>query len=201
MAIISGSYSAAWGHTNPINDNYLPLGNTATGFRETTSMSARTINFDALGEAPADMIFTGVTMFIDFVLQEFDARVIDVFRWRCFTGGTDAVDPIAVPASPDYVPGIGQTKTAGGSLWDRARPLVLTSCIAGVNPYQKIYYKTILAPNYDFDVNYSHTERVLPYRLIVLPVLGGTDILEEPDDPARPVGCTDLAYCHEIPWP
>lgn len=171
MSVIRGSYSATY--------NALAVGNTQVGFRHSYSYNGRNINFDAVGETPVDIIFAGLNMNVDFVAQEYDAAAIDILRW-----------PFHVTP--------GQVDPAGLSLWQAAKPLILTSCLTGVNPQTLTFIKAILAPGFDLDINYSHQERPLPMRLVVFPVkynaVGYTT-------PEMPTGCDDVVYFTETDWP
>lgn len=187
--IVSGAYFAYWGagdylSTDPIS---YALGNTQTGIRVSHNYQGRDINFDALGAAPADSLFLGVSMTIDFVLMEWGLGGavrpgIEQLRWNSFTGAT-----------------LGYSKPAGGSLWERAKPLVLRGCFNNIDPQEIVFFKTILMPGFDLDTNYSHIERVLPVRMMVFPV--GYEAEIDPDNPIRPIGCSELAYFEETNWP
>lgn len=170
MTIIRGAYTATW--------NSLAVGNTEIGFRVSYSYKGRPINFDAVGETPVDIIYAGLNMNIDFVAQEYDAAAIDSLRWPW-----DGI--------------IGNLSPAGLSIWELAKPLILTGCTSGVDPETITFYKTILAPDYNLEIDYSHKERPLPIRLIVLPVkYNGAGYAT----PALPSGCTDLVYFDEANW-
>lgn len=170
MSVIRGAYNATY--------NALAVGNTEVGFRLSYSYRGRNINFDAVGETPVDVIFSGISITIDFVAQEYDAAAIDILRWP-FNGIVGSIDP------------------AGLSMWEAAKPFVLTGCTNGVDPQTITFYKTILAPDFDLDIDYSHRERPLPMRLIVFPVkynaAGYTT-------PAMPSGCTDIVFFEETNW-
>jgi len=171
MSVIRGSYSATW--------NALAIGNTEVGFRKSYSYRGRNINFDAVGETPVDTIFAGITMTIDFVAQEYDAAAIDSLRWP-------------------FHATLGTVAPAGLSLWTAAKPLILTSCVTGVDPATITFYKTILAPDFQLDIDYSHKERPVPLRLMVFPVAysqGGYAT------PSMPTGCLDVVYFEETYWP
>lgn len=159
MSIVRGSYNATW--------NSLSVGNTEIGFRHSYNYRGRTINFDAIGETPVDTIFAGMTMTVDFVAQEYDAAAVDSLRWP-------------------FNATIGQLAPAGQSLWELARPLVLTAC-GSTAPSTITFYKTILAPDFDLDIDYSHRERPLPMRLIVFPVRAGATS-------QMPSGCNDIIF-------
>ena len=181
MAIISGAY---FGHYNsPVANltNALSLGNTRTGFRQSHSFGSREINFDALGTAPADILFTGWQVYVDFVLQEYDAAAINALQWQTVSGNT---------AGDHY---LGTTSQAGGSLWDRARSLHLISCNPGIAPCRRYFPKAILAPNFSVDLDFAYTERSVPVRMLILPVAQPED-LTTLANPTRPVGCSRILY-------
>jgi len=171
MSIIRGSYNATY--------NALAVGNTEIGFRHSYSYQGRSINFDAVGGTPVDTIFEGIQMTIDFVAQEYDAAAIGALRWPF-----NAI--------------IGTVKPAGLSMWQQAKPFILTGCTTGVNPMTITFIKAILAPDFDLDIDYSHRERPLPMRLIVFPVAyNGAGYAT----PAMPTGCGDIVYFEEVNWP
>lgn len=172
MTVIAGSYSGTW--------NALAIGNTAAGFRKNYAYKGRQIQFDAVGEANVDQIFTGLNMTVDFVAQEYDAAAIDTLRWP-------------------FASTIGRVNPAGLSMWQAAKPLILTSCLTGVDPQTITFYKTILAPEYEISTEYSHRERPLPMRVIVFPVKyeAGGDY----STPSHPTGCEEIVYFSETNWP
>ena len=170
MTIIKGTYASTY--------NGLDTGNTEVGFRKQYSYQGRNINFDAVGVTPVDIIFQGMRMTVDFVAMEYDAPAVDSLRWPFH-------------ATP------GQLDPAGQSLWDLARPLILTACNVATVPATITFYKTILAPEFDLELEYSHRERPVPMRLMVLPVqfdatgaYAGATLL-------RPNGCNDIVYYEE----
>lgn len=176
MAIVRGSYRGTY--------NGLNVGNTEVGFRLSYAYNGRSINFDAIGETPADIIYAGLQMNVDFVAQEYDSAAIDDLRWPFFS----------IP---------GQVAPAGLSLWDLAKPLLLTSCISGTDPRTILFPKAILAPGFNLDIDFSHKERPLPIRMLIFPVKyletgygGSVD-----DDTYRPDGCAELIYFEETLWP
>ena len=170
MSVIRGAYNATY--------NALAVGNTEIGFRLSYSYRGRNINFDAVGETPVDVIFSGISITIDFVAQEYDAAAINALRWPF-----------------DF--NIGSISPAGLSMWEEARPFVLTGCTSGVNPQTITFYKTILAPDFDLDIDYSHRERPLPMRLIVFPVRYSETGYATP---VMPSGCTDIVFFEETNW-
>jgi hypothetical protein len=171
MGIVRGAYTATW--------NALDVGNTELGFRESYQHRGREINFDAVGETPVDTIFTGVSMFVDMVLQEYDAAAIEDLRWPWHS----------VP---------GQMFPAGDSLWELARPLVLTSCRTGTNPQTKSFYKAILATDFDLDILYSHRERPLPMRMRIFPLKYNAAGYATPE---MVDGCSEYIFYEETQWP
>lgn len=173
MSVIRGSYSATYDGFN--------VGNTEIGFRHSYSYRGRNINFDAVGETPVDIIFSGMNMSVSFVAQEYDAAAIDYLRWP-------------------FNATIGITSPAGLSLWQAAKPLLLTGCNTLTDPQTILFPKTILAPDFDLDIDYSHKERPLPMRLMVFPVSFESDGSVYYTDPAYPHGCEDVVYFIETYW-
>ena len=187
MAIISGSYSGYFNH--PIYDDLgsFALGNTRTGFRHSHSFGSREINFDSLGSAPADILFTGWQVYVDFVLQEYDAAAVEYLHWLS-TSRTELVPTAGKP--------LGTTDQAGGSLWDKARSLDLQACGTTL-PCRRFYPKAILAPNFSIDLDFTHTERAVPIRMLILPVAQPADVMDnlgDLEDPDRPIGCERVLY-------
>lgn len=184
MAIIAGAYFGYYGTYAVDNAGSLALGNTRTGFRHSHNYSSRAINFDALGEAPADVLMLGWTVTVDFVLQEYDAAAIEDLQWSQVA--TNSVDPL------------GETDQAGIALWERAKPLYLRSC-TNTNPCVRVYPKAILAPNFNIDVDFAHTERAVALRMLILPIARPVGAFDYDDyaainAPSRPVGCANLVY-------
>lgn len=173
MSVIRGSYSATYNGFN--------IGNTEIGFRHSYSYRGRNINFDAVGETPVDVIFSGMQMSVSFVAQEYDAAAIDRLRWP-------------------FNSLIGVTSPAGLSLWQAAKPLLLTGCATNVDPETILFPKTILAPDFDLDIDYSHKERPLPMRLVVFPVSFEEDISSYISSPSYPAGCANVVYFIETNW-
>ena len=171
MPVISGAYSAQW--------NAVTLGNANAGYRVNHSYQGRDIRFDSVGTTPVDTIETGLGMTIDFVLMEYDLAAVKAIRWP-------------------FHPVEGIKYTAGSSMWSLAKPLILTSCLTGVNPQTITFYKTILAPNFGVEINFSGVmERMVPMRLHVFPVgfdAGGYTI------PTLPNGCGELVYFETTNW-
>lgn len=164
MSVIRGSYTGTY--------NALNVGNTEAGFRQSYSYQGRNINFDSVGETPVDVIFAGINITVDAVFQEYDAPAIDLIRWP-FTATPGLLDP------------------AGLSMWAAAKPLILTSC-TGVLPLSIEYPKAILAPEYSLDIDFSHRERPVPMRFIILPVQ--FEALGDYSSPSLPNGCEDVVY-------
>lgn len=173
MTVIRGSYSGTY--------DGLDIGNTEIGFRLSYSYNGRNINFDAVGETPVDVIFAGLSMSVDFVAQEFDYEAIDDLRW------------------PFYFD-IGSMRPSGLSMWEEAKPLLLTSCRTNVNPQTILFPKTILAPGFNLDIDYSHKERPLPMRLVVFPIKYNSEGYETSGNVERPEGCEDIVYFIETDW-
>jgi hypothetical protein len=171
--VIRGSYSGVY--------DGLDIGETEVGFRHSYSYNGRNINFDSVGETPVDIIYAGLNMNVDFVAQQYDADAIDDLRWP--------VNSI-----------VGTVAPAGLSLWTLAKPLLLTSCINGVNPRTLFFPKAILAPGFNLDIDYSHKERPLPMRLIIFPVKYNADGYEGSAGVERPEGCGEIVYFEETQW-
>jgi hypothetical protein len=172
--VIRGSYSGTYDGED--------IGETEVGFRHSYLYNGRNINFDSVGETPVDIIYAGLNMNVDFVAQQYDADAIDWLRWPF-----------------NFIKGM--VKPAGLSLWERAKPLLLTSCLVNVNPRTLLFPKAILAPGFNLDIDYSHKERPLPMRLIILPVKYRSDGYEGSVELERPEGCTDIVYFEETNWP
>lgn len=168
--IVAGAYSGTW--------NALAIGNVGQGgYKNRYNYSRKDIFFDAVGNIPVDALFTGVNMFVDFVLMQYNKAAIASMTWPWHATR-------------------GRAPVAGTPLWDLAKPLVLTACDATVNPSSITFIKTIIAPDYDTIHNYSGTEeRMIPMRLIVLPVKYNAIGYATP---ARPDGCVDVAYFTEV---
>jgi hypothetical protein len=173
MSVVRGSYSATYGGFS--------VGNTEIGFRHAYSYRGRNINFDAVGEIPVDVIFSGINMSVSFVAQEYDAAAIDLLRWP-------------------FNATVGVTSPAGLSLWEAAKPLLLTGCNVNTEPQTILFPKTILAPDFDLEIDYSHKERPLPMRLMVFPVSYSGDGSIDYDEPLYPQGCEDVIYFIETAW-
>ena len=170
--VVSGAYSSTW--------NALNVGNVALGgYKMRYSYLNREINFDAVGLAPVDALFTGLVLMLDFVCMQYSSAAIMSMSWPW----------------GDITSGRGRVNPAGFSLWDAAKPFVMTSCNAATNPTAMTFYKTILAPGFEVIQDHSGVqEKVVPIRLIVFPVAysGGGYAT-----PTRPVACTDTVYFSE----
>jgi hypothetical protein len=171
--VVSGAFSSTW--------NALNVGNVALGgYKFRYSYLQKEINFDAVGLTPVDALFTGLIMLIDFVCMQYSSEAIASMAW--FMGDSTA--------------GRGRVNAAGFSLWDAAKPFIMTSCNSYNNPTSMTFFKTILAPNFEVVQDHSGvTEKVVPMRLIVFPVSydsGGTYAT-----PLRPIACTETAYFKE----
>lgn len=186
MPVISGSYFGYYNSPVASETGALALGHTRTGFRHSHSFSSREINFDVLGTAPADVLFTGWQVFVDFVLQEYDAAAVNTLHWH-------------FPSGQPLTEFLGTSSPAGGSLWDRAKPLKLKSC-TGAPPAVRYYPKAILAPNFSVDIDFAHTERAVPIRMMILPVAYESDPVDL-ETPNRPVGCEKVLYWRDIATP
>lgn len=167
--IVAGAYSGTW--------NGLAIGNVGQGgYKKRYNYSRKDIFFDAVGNIPVDALFTGINMFVDFILMQYNKQAIASMTWPWAARG---IAPVA-----------------GTPLWDIAKPLVLTACDNTVNPSSITFIKTIIAPDYDTIHNYSGTEeRMIPMRLIVLPVKYNAVNYATP---ARPDGCVNVTYFTEV---
>jgi hypothetical protein len=168
--IVISSYSATW--------NALAVGNVAKGgFKKRYNYSRRDVLFDAVGDTPVDMLFTGLNMFVDFGVMQYNKEAIATMTWPW--------DVIR-----------GTVPNAGKSLWLMAKPFVLTACDADANPTSITFIKTIIAPDFDTIHNYSGTEeRMIPMRLIVLPVKYNSGGYTTPE---RPIPCEKVTYFTEV---
>ena len=168
--IVAGAYRGTW--------QAKVIGNIGQGgYKLRYNYSRKDIFFDAVGNVPVDSLFTGINMFVDFVVMQYNQAAIEdmAWPWKIIRG--------VVPA-------------AGVSMWDLAQPLVLTACDSTVNPSSITFHKTILAPDYDTIHNHSGTEeRMIPMRLIVLPVKYESAGYLTPE---RPEGCFDVTYFSEV---
>lgn len=199
MTIISGTYTGYFNHAIDSSISRLALGNTRTGFRHSHSFGSREVNFDSLGTVPADYLFTGWQVYVDFVLQEYDALAVQYLHWLSVSRGEIGV----VSGKP-----LGTADQAGPALWDRAKPLDLQACGSHL-PCRRYYPKAIPAPNSAIDLDISHTERFVQIRMLILPVKLPVDVMEnltELNTPERPEGCERVLYwldlpCYEEPEP
>ena len=174
--VVRGSYYGTY--------DGVAIGETEVGFRHSYSYNGRNITFDSVGETPVDIIYAGLNMNVDFVAQQYVAAAIDDLRWPF-----------------NFI--IGTVAPAGLSIWAIAKPLLLTSCVTGVDPQTIFFPKAILAPGFSLDIDYSHKERPLPMRLMILPVRYNAEGYEGTgeDDILMPSGCTDIIYFEETLWP
>jgi len=173
MPVVRGSYSGTY--------KGFSIGNTEIGYRHSYSYRGRNINFDAVGEIPVDVIFSGINMSVSFVAQEYDSAAIDLLRWP-------------------FNNVIGTTSPAGLSLWQAAKPLLLSGCNEEADPQTILFPKAILAPDFDLDIDYSHKERPLPMRMTIFPVAYIGDGSIDYDEPIYPQGCEDVIYFIETNW-
>lgn len=170
MSVISGAYAATWDGD--------AIGNVELGgIRERYSYTGKEIKFDAVGQAPVDILFGAPTLMLDFVCMEYDAAAIDAMRWPWH-----AIS--------------GQAPASGASMWQLAKEFILTSCRSDINPQTKTFYKTILAPGFEVQLDYSGVkERSVPIRLMCFPVKYS---MENDYTPALyPAGCLDMVYYTE----
>lgn len=172
--VVSGAYSATW--------NANDIGNVAIGgYKLRYSYLQKEINFDAVGLTPVDTLFTGLVMMLDFVCMQYSTVGIlgMSWPWGDITGGLR-----------------GNVNAAGFSMWDAAKPFIMTSCSNATNPTSITFYKTILAPGFEVIQDHSGVqEKVVPIRLIVFPVAyDGSGYAT----PSRPVACTATQYFTEV---
>jgi len=173
MAVIQGAYSATW--------NGLSLGQTVSGYEMGYSNQARPVNFDSVGETPVDMLFSGAIVTVDMLLAEFDAAAVATLSWPW--------DPVR-----------GVIPIAGTSLWQLAKPLVLTGCIENVNPATVTYPKAILAPAYNTRVLFSGTQpRYLPIQMYIFPI-SETNFSDGSPTITLPSGCSKSLFFVETTW-
>lgn len=168
MTVIAGAYYATW--------NALSIGNTEGGIRTSYNYEGRQIRFDSVGSSLVDVLRTGLAMFLDFVLMEYDAAAVDDLRWPFHSF-------------------VGTYADSGASMWAAAKPLILTSCRNDIDPATITFPKTILAPGYNVELDYSGSkERVVPLRLIVFPVKYQA---EPSSNYEQPNGCEDAIFFEE----
>lgn len=170
MTVTSGAYRATW---NALALGELQLG----GFRHRYSKNGREIKFDSVGDTPVDIIQLGIRMYVDAVLMEYDKVLLSKINW-----------PWHAIHGTDY--------TAGQSLWEAAKPLILTSCTSGITPLTRTYWKAILATGFEVENSFSGVEeRVTPVRLMIFPVKYESDASYS--TPLMPSGCGELVYFDE----
>lgn len=162
MAIVRGAYIGTY--------NALAIGNTEIGYKHSYSYRGRGIVFDVVGGNPVDILLDGIDMKVSFVAQEYDSAAIDILRWP-------------------FHANVGETQPTGFSLWEAAKPLLLTACGTTV-PETILFPKTILAPDFTLDINYNHLERPLPMQLMVFPVQEAASYAV----PLMPDGCENIVY-------
>lgn len=163
MTVVAGPYTATW--------NALAVGNTATGFEHSYAVGARPIQFDSVGETPIDLLINRMVMTVDFVIAEADSAAIATMLWPWHT--TKGVFP-----------------RSGTSLFSLAKPLILTACDT-INPATITFYRTILSPESQQRILYSHRERYIPVQLYCFPV----DNVSGPT--VQPTGCNATKYFEE----
>ena len=178
MTVASGTYNATW--------YGMSLGSNVQGYEMSYSFRARPLTSDATGQTVIDMIHAGQSMFVDFVLRDYDADAMV---------GADGSGPSSGGGLPgiawwaNRVPGVANT--AGGSLWRKAGPLLLTPCVPLANPnitvtvdglgadkdpppYRtlptRVFLKALLSPDFDVRILFSHRERYIPMRMVIFPV-------------------------------
>ena len=171
MSIVKGAYIGSY--------NSLDIGNTQIGFKHSYSYRGRNIVFDVVGSNPVDILLDGLDMKVSFVAQEFDLEAIDILRWP-FSGT------------------VGITQPTGISMWELAKPLLLTGCSETTSPSSILFPKTILAPDYTLDIDYNHLERPLPMQLLVFPVQFEQSGDPSYDTPLMPNGCNPVLYFIEV---
>jgi hypothetical protein len=170
--VVSGAYNAVW---NGNTVGQVQLG----GFKHRYSYEERKIMFDAVGTNPVDTLYTGLSMYVDFVCMQYHEQAIQVMSWPFHTTR-------------------GTASAAGFSMWERARPLVLSACDQTINPRTITFYKTILAPNYEVAMDFSGVqERMVPIRLIVYPIQYEGSEVGLYSTPLLPAACVDTVYFSE----
>lgn len=167
---VSGAYQASWAGD--------AIGNVQLGgFKLRYSYDERRITYDSVGTAPVDTLFTGLNMSIDFICMEPNLDEVQAMAW-----------PFAAAE--------GQVNAAGFSLWDAAKPFILTPCSAATDPSVLTFPKTIIAPGFEVSQDFSGVmERTIPMRLIVFPVAYEAS---EPNyaegSQQRPIACAPTIY-------
>jgi len=169
MAVIQGAYTATW--------NSLALGQTVSGFELSYMSKARPVQFDAVGETPVDMLFSGMVVVIDAVLAEYNAAAVATLSWPW--NAERGIIPIT-----------------GTSLFTLAKPLVLTSCL-NIDPATVTFHKAILSPDFNTRVLFSGTQpRYLPIQMYVFPIKEDTE-----SEPLLPSGCSESQFFLETTQP
>lgn len=167
--VLVGAYNGYWGG--------LAIGQVGIGgYKIRQTYSRRDINFDSVGTVPVDTLFMGVNMFVDFVLMQYNQLAVKsmIWPWNIIRGEAPA---------------------GGRSMFDLAKPLVLTACSQDLNPKCITFYKTVLAPDFETVINLSGVEeRMVPMRLMVFPIAKRIS----PNAPmTRPTGCNAMEFFTE----
>jgi len=159
-SVVAGSYLATW--------NGLDLGLVAVGgYTLRYRNSSIPITADISGEAKIDGIYTGTRPSISMVLQNWNAQAIEPLIWWMGTQRSGF-------AGYEF----GKTNGVGLKEFDAAKPLVLTACHQSggnataanptIDPLSITFFKTLLAPDTDVDIIFSHQPRFLPLTLDIM---------------------------------
>lgn len=183
---IVGPYRGTW--------DGLDLGLTSDGFRIFHTNTGREITSDMFGDGTVlDRIYTGTTVTLSFTLIHWNAQAVEPMMW--WMGNSAVYD-------------WGKVDKIGVKQFDRARPLVLTSCFgptAGViqnsmnptaDPVTITFPKTLMRPNAQIESLLSGTQpRLLDIVLDVYPINGAVSLNDVNDsDALRPSECGNLRY-------
>jgi hypothetical protein len=167
------------------------------------------VTSDQTGDTLIDGIFSGVAMNLEFTLNEWNASAVKWLTWffsqKDPLNATDAAHATNLETSQ-----WGRVDPAGSSLFQRAKPLILTSCFDGINPKIITFPRTVLAPDFQVDTLFSYQQRLLTLRMLVFPCADGGLYTESGIDTAAevissaldefPVGCASLRYFYFSNW-
>jgi hypothetical protein len=160
-SIVAGSYLATW--------NGLDLGLVAVGgYTLRYRNSSIPITADIAGESKIDGIYTGTRPSISMVLNNWNAAAVEPLIWW-------------VGTQNGYVNyEFGKTNGVGLKEFDAAKPLVLTACHQSggsateanptIDPLSITFFKTLLSPDTDVDIIFSHQPRFLSLTLDIMAV-------------------------------
>lgn len=143
-SFIAGPYTVAY--------NALALGILEDGITLEATQSTEAITGDNLGDSIQDAVYRGGNVFLDMVLQQFDAAGAQSAFW---------------PYEFANWGNVGQIGTLSS---DWSKPLVLTS-VAGTSAVPAVLTvpNVILAPNYPVRMLFASRLRNVPIRFQVLP--------------------------------